>query len=213
MNEPGRQAPEARVRHADDLTLYVARGCGYCQDVREALHDLKVQVPERDARRDPEARDALEEATGRRTVPVLRIERADGQVEWLPESRDIIRYLYERFGSSAPRQLKWIRLARGLRGAMWVLLLAGIIAEGPWRFSLWAAACSAAGLNAAVVASRTRNALSGLIAAVFGLGTLSLGMQAAGGPVVPWWWAAFALAALLLGGAVAQWARKRRNAR
>jgi glutaredoxin 2 len=39
------------------------------------------------------------EATGRRTVPVLRIEHDDGRVEWMPESADIVDYLRERFRS------------------------------------------------------------------------------------------------------------------
>jgi glutathione S-transferase len=38
-------------------------------------------------------------ATGRQTVPCLRIERADGSVEWMHESEDINAYLKERFGS------------------------------------------------------------------------------------------------------------------
>ena len=39
-------------------------------------------------------------ALGRGTVPVLRIEGDDGEVEWLPESAEIVRYLEAHFGRS-----------------------------------------------------------------------------------------------------------------
>jgi glutathione S-transferase len=37
-------------------------------------------------------------ATGRASVPVLQITRADGEVRWLGESAKIIEYLEERAG-------------------------------------------------------------------------------------------------------------------
>jgi glutaredoxin 2 len=42
--------------------------------------------------------DDLVAARGRRTVPVLRRDLADGTVDWMPESRDIIDYLQRTYG-------------------------------------------------------------------------------------------------------------------
>lgn len=89
----------------EDLALYVMNGCGYCEDVREAIRDLGLEIEERNIYADPEHLRALVEARGRRTVPVLRI----GEDQWMPESQDIIRYLYDRFGEGrAPPRRRWL---------------------------------------------------------------------------------------------------------
>lgn len=80
-----------------DLTLYGYDSCYYCRRVKYVQDELGLTLPERNVLREPGARRELVEALGRGTVPVLRIEQQDGSVRWLPESRDIIRYLRERF--------------------------------------------------------------------------------------------------------------------
>lgn len=79
------------------LSLYHFDSCPYCARVRRALEDLdlEAEVGLEDIHRDPAAQADLVAATGRQRVPVLRME--DGDV-WMPESGDIIRFLYERFG-------------------------------------------------------------------------------------------------------------------
>ena len=79
------------------LSLYQFPGCPYCQRVRDALERLKADVEMRDIMAEPSWREELVRATGRQTVPVLRIEDTPGSVRWLPESLDIVRYLDERF--------------------------------------------------------------------------------------------------------------------
>jgi glutathione S-transferase len=79
------------------LALYQFPSCPYCQRVRDALKRLNRDVEMRDIMAEPKYRDELVRATGRGTVPVLRIEDTPGQVRWLPESLDIVRYLEERF--------------------------------------------------------------------------------------------------------------------
>jgi glutathione S-transferase len=79
------------------LSLFHFDSCSYCRRVRRALDDLGVEVQLVDVNHDPKARADLIEATGRATVPVLRI--LEPQERWLPESADIVRYLYERFGN------------------------------------------------------------------------------------------------------------------
>jgi len=83
---------------AEGLTLYGYPHCPYCSRVLRAIDSLGLEIPLRNTMEDPESREALVSAMGRGTVPVLRIESPDGEVEWLPESADIIRYLMSRFG-------------------------------------------------------------------------------------------------------------------
>ncbi len=93
---------------AAKLRLYHFDSCPYCARVRRAVKDLGLDVELVNIHRDPAARTELVAATGRQTVPVLRIE--DGDV-WMPESGDILRYLYERFGEGRTPPL-WVRLNR-----------------------------------------------------------------------------------------------------
>jgi len=80
--------PKTRPR----LALYVNAWCGYCFRVRRVIAAEELDIPLRDIA-EPEHLRALVEATGRRTVPVLRIVHADEREHWMPESRDIITYL------------------------------------------------------------------------------------------------------------------------
>jgi len=82
-----------------DLSLYQTGFCPYCRRVRDAMKRLGVDVELRDIAEDPSRRRELVQATGRQTVPCLRIEREDGSVRWMHESADIIAYLEARFGS------------------------------------------------------------------------------------------------------------------
>ncbi len=75
------------------LALYQSPSCFYCQRVRAAIDELGVVVELRDIRQQRDYYEELIQATGRQTVPVLRIEATDGSVAWMPESADIIRYL------------------------------------------------------------------------------------------------------------------------
>ena len=89
-------------RSAPDLTLYASAWCPYCMMVFHALDALDLDVRRVDPRDDVEARRALYEARGHGTVPVLRIDHPDGRVEWMPESRDIVRWLRARYAVPAP---------------------------------------------------------------------------------------------------------------
>ena len=80
------------------LSLYQYDSCPYCARVRSVLDRLGLEIELRDVLMEPEHSRDLIEATGRRTVPVLRIETSEGEVSWMPESAEIIRYVQERFG-------------------------------------------------------------------------------------------------------------------
>ncbi len=80
-----------------DLSLYHFEGCPYCSRVRAALPRLGLELELRDIHLDPRHRNELQAATGRTTVPCLRIDEPGG-ARWTHESVDIIRYLEARFG-------------------------------------------------------------------------------------------------------------------
>jgi glutaredoxin len=82
----------------DKLALYHFTGCPFCSMVRANIERLGVEVELRDIFEDDHYRDELIDARGRATVPVLRITSPHGEERWLPESRDIVRYLEKVVG-------------------------------------------------------------------------------------------------------------------
>lgn len=87
------------------LTLYHFPSCPYCQRVERAISALGVRLERRNIRKDDDARQALLHARGRKTVPVLLIEDEGADPVWLPESKDIVDYLYREFGEG--RRPSW----------------------------------------------------------------------------------------------------------
>jgi len=80
------------------LALYHFEGCPFCTVVRHEIDRLGIDVELRDIFDDPAYRRELIEARGRGTVPVLRCTGPAGD-RWMPESRDIVRYLRARFAA------------------------------------------------------------------------------------------------------------------
>lgn len=81
----------------DRLALYYFPSCPFCRRVLAALEPLDVDVELRNINEDDRYREELIEARGRGTVPVLRIESPDGEIRWMPESKDIVRYLRKTY--------------------------------------------------------------------------------------------------------------------
>ncbi len=82
----------------DKLALYYFDTCPFCRMVLGAIAELGIDVELRSVIEVPQHRDDLIAARGRATVPVLRITSPDGEDRWMPESRDIVRYLQETYG-------------------------------------------------------------------------------------------------------------------
>jgi glutaredoxin len=82
----------------DKLALYTLASCPFCRRVTEAIARLGLDIELRDVREHRERREELMDARGRATVPVLWIQSPDGEVRWMPESRDIIHYLEHMYG-------------------------------------------------------------------------------------------------------------------
>lgn len=94
------QSP-ANDRTAPSLALYHTTTCWYCAQVRQVIAGLGIDLPLRDVGRSPAFRQELIEGGGKGQVPCLRLEHADGRVEWMYESADIARYLQSRFAPAA----------------------------------------------------------------------------------------------------------------
>lgn len=77
------------------LALYYFPDRPFCQKVVDAIEELGLDDIElRDRRANPEYEAELKAATGRATVPCLRIE-SEGQEQWMHESDDIVEYLHQ----------------------------------------------------------------------------------------------------------------------
>jgi glutaredoxin len=83
------------------LKLYQYQACPFCVKVRRAMKRQSLSIETRDVKRSDIAREELLAGGGNLKVPCLRIEDVGGQVEWIYESSDIIRYLEDTFVASS----------------------------------------------------------------------------------------------------------------
>jgi glutaredoxin len=102
LTSPGgiERSPQAQQQvdeRTRKLSLYQFRTCPFCIRTRRAIKRLSLNIETRDALRDAENRARLLEGGGKVKVPCLRICDDGGNVQWLYESGDIIRYLKENF--------------------------------------------------------------------------------------------------------------------
>jgi len=190
------------------LALYKYDACGYCQRVMRAIAELEIEdeVELRDTLVDPQRRKELVGAMGRATVPVLRIEEpadeesSEPSVRWLPESEDIIAYLYERFGEGKePPRIDAASVQRVATMAMWALLGAGVF-FGELQAPLWFAACAIGALRSFYNGWRTKGFFHWAIGAVFLFASASIVLRAYEVVDLPWWYVAYGLVGLLLVG-------------
>ena len=82
---------------AKRLALYQFFACPFCIKTRRAIYKLNVPIEKRNASEGSKYREELLAGGGKVKVPCLRIEE-NGQVQWMYESSEIIRYLEQRFG-------------------------------------------------------------------------------------------------------------------
>lgn len=85
------------------LALYQLYACPFCVKVRRAIHRLNVDIEVRNINT-PKYREELQTQGGRVKAPCLRIEES-GEVSWLYESSDIIRFLEDKLGVSNEEKL------------------------------------------------------------------------------------------------------------
>jgi glutathione S-transferase len=74
------------------LALYVSPMCVFCHYVMSTIQELGLDVEIHNVMADRNRLEELYKARNRTTVPVLKITSND-DVQWMPESRDIVQYL------------------------------------------------------------------------------------------------------------------------
>jgi glutathione S-transferase len=112
------------------LSLYQRATCGYCAQVRMAAERLGIPLELRDVRQEPRWREELIAVRGRATVPVLRIDHANGTTRWLPESLEIIRYLKALVDQPDPVPHWLDRLLKRTWTLSWLLAITGLVTGG-----------------------------------------------------------------------------------
>lgn len=91
------EAQQKINKECSELALYHFSTCPFCIKVRHEMARLSLPIELRDAQRDPEQRTALLQGGGKIQTPCLRIADGSGNVQWMFESSDIIKYLQQRF--------------------------------------------------------------------------------------------------------------------
>jgi len=81
------------------LVLYELEGCPYCAKVKRKLDELGLEYESRMVPSSHAEREEVQRVSGQTGVPVLVDEEHD--VEGMPESDDIVRYLQETYGQQA----------------------------------------------------------------------------------------------------------------
>lgn len=87
------------------FSLYHYRSCPFCAYTRSVMKHIDIEVEERDIAKNPAYRAELVKGGGRVQVPCLRIE-SNGEVRWLYESQDIVRYLQRHDAQTADHEQK-----------------------------------------------------------------------------------------------------------
>ena len=96
---PPTRSPQAQAEldgRTAQLALYQFQACPFCVKVRRFMRRHGLNIETRDAKGDPARRSELEQGGGQIKVPCLQIREATGEIRWLYESDEIIRYLEQQ---------------------------------------------------------------------------------------------------------------------
>jgi len=88
-----------KAQSIKNLALYHYQSCPYCAVTRRAIDQKGLTVERRDIQKNREHRNTLTLQGGKPQVPCLRIERDNGNVEWLYESASIIQFINRQTNS------------------------------------------------------------------------------------------------------------------
>lgn len=100
LPKKGRRSQESLQKLGSELknlSLYQFTACPFCVKVRRQMRRLNLSIECRDARGNPVFRKELLAEGGKLKVPCLRIEKSDGDVQWLYESDEINQYLDQAY--------------------------------------------------------------------------------------------------------------------
>lgn len=93
---PVKRSAEAQAmidEKTKNLALYQYHMCPFCVKVRRTMKRLNLNIELRDAKGNETFADELVREGGKKQVPCLRIQNADGTVNWMYESDTINQYL------------------------------------------------------------------------------------------------------------------------
>ena len=76
-----------------NLSLYQLPSCPFCVKVRRTMKREGLNIELRNINQKNGYREELINQGGKRTVPCLRIEQENGDVQWLYESKDVVTHL------------------------------------------------------------------------------------------------------------------------
>lgn len=85
--------PATPANSAPQLSLYMFPSCPYCKRVLREMEQRGLKIELRNIHQDRKLLVELIKGGGKKTVPCLRMDYADGTTEWMYESLDIIDYL------------------------------------------------------------------------------------------------------------------------
>ncbi len=81
------------------LALYQFKTCPFCIKVRREIKRLSLTIELHDAQHNHQTRAELLQGGGKAQVPCLQIKDAQGRVQWMYESAEIVGYLQQRFAA------------------------------------------------------------------------------------------------------------------
>lgn len=87
------EAQELMDEKTKNLALYQYHMCPFCVKVRRTMKRLNLHIELRDAKDNAVFAQELLSQGGKKQVPCLRIENADGTINWMYESDTINQYL------------------------------------------------------------------------------------------------------------------------
>jgi glutaredoxin len=79
------------------LALYHFSSCPFCIKVRHEMSRLSLPIQLREAQHDAKNKSDLLQGGGKVQTPCLQIVDEGGNIQWMYESNDIIKYLQHRF--------------------------------------------------------------------------------------------------------------------
>lgn len=92
------EADQAAVdEKTEALTLYHFDSCRFCRKVRRSINRKSLNIELKDIRLNKNYETELMSGGGKTQVPTLRIVKPSGEIKWMYESGDIIKYLGREF--------------------------------------------------------------------------------------------------------------------
>lgn len=91
------EAQSTLDKQTAQLALYQFKACPFCVKVRRFLKQHSLNIETRDAKGNPLFREELLKGGGEIKVPCLRIENEQGEIQWMYESTEIMKYLEQQY--------------------------------------------------------------------------------------------------------------------